>query len=70
MSRYDATLAETITLTSQDGEPIEAYVARPLTDRPLGGVVVLAVVGLVLHGRGRRKVSAGSFGRAPATGPQ
>ncbi|MDX3035308.1 dienelactone hydrolase family protein [Streptomyces scabiei] len=41
MSRYDATLAETITLTSQDGEPIEAYVARPLTDRPLGGVVVL-----------------------------
>jgi len=41
LSRYDATLAETITLTSQDGEPIEAYLARPLTDRPLGGVVVL-----------------------------
>jgi len=38
---YDATIAETITITGHDGDAIEAYSARPLTPGPVGGVVVI-----------------------------
>src|SRR5689334_8422149 len=38
---YDATLAETVTLTGAGGDPIEAYLARPLGPGPYGGVVVI-----------------------------
>ena len=38
---YDATLAETITLTGHGGDPVEAYTARPLDPGPRGGVVVI-----------------------------
>ncbi len=38
---YDAMIAETVTITSRDGDAIEAYSARPLTPGPLGGVVVI-----------------------------
>ena len=38
---YDAVLAETVTITGNGGEPIEAYSARPLTPGPVGGVVVI-----------------------------
>ncbi|MFJ4986868.1 dienelactone hydrolase family protein [Streptomyces sp. NPDC088732] len=38
---YDAILAETITVTGHDDDPIEAYAARPMTPGPLGGVVVI-----------------------------
>ncbi|MGW1895070.1 dienelactone hydrolase family protein [Streptomyces sp. NPDC002004] len=37
----DALLAETVTITGHDGDPIEAYSARPLTPHPAGGVVVI-----------------------------
>jgi hypothetical protein len=35
---YDATLAETVTIR---GDEIEAYLARPMSQAPLGGVVVI-----------------------------
>ena len=38
---YDATLAETVTITGAGGDPIEAYLARPLGPGPYGGVVVI-----------------------------
>jgi carboxymethylenebutenolidase len=38
---YDAMMAETITITGHDNDPIEAYTARPLGPGPYGGVVVL-----------------------------
>jgi carboxymethylenebutenolidase len=38
---YDALLAETVTITGAGGDPVQAYVARPLRQEPLGGVVVL-----------------------------
>ena len=38
---YDAMLAETITITGHGGDQVEAYLARPLTPGPLGGVVVI-----------------------------
>jgi carboxymethylenebutenolidase len=37
----DALRAETVTITGHDGDEIEAYLARPLSDRPRGGVVVI-----------------------------
>jgi carboxymethylenebutenolidase len=38
---YDAFLSETVTITGDGGDPVEAYAARPLTPGPLGGVVVI-----------------------------
>jgi carboxymethylenebutenolidase len=38
---YDATMAETITITGHGGDQIEAYFARPLAPGPFGGVVVI-----------------------------
>jgi len=38
---YDATLAETVTITGHDGHQIEAYSARVLDPAPSGGVVVI-----------------------------
>jgi carboxymethylenebutenolidase len=38
---YDAVLAETIPLFGHGGDRIEAYLARPLSPGPLGGVVVI-----------------------------
>jgi carboxymethylenebutenolidase len=38
---YDAMLAETVMLPGHGGDPIEAYVARPLGPGPFGGVVVI-----------------------------
>jgi carboxymethylenebutenolidase len=38
---YDAVLAETVTITSGDGTPVEAYSARPLVPGPVGGVIVI-----------------------------
>ena len=38
---YDAVLAETVTITSSDGTPVEAYSARPLAPGPVGGVIVI-----------------------------
>jgi carboxymethylenebutenolidase len=38
---YDAMLAETITITGHGGDQVEAYLARPLSPGPLGGVVVI-----------------------------
>ncbi len=38
---YDAIMAETIQITGHEGDPIEAYAARPLQPGPLGGVVVI-----------------------------
>jgi len=38
---YDAVLSETVTITGQGGDAIEAYSARPLSPGPVGGVVVL-----------------------------
>jgi carboxymethylenebutenolidase len=38
---YDAMMAETITITGHDDDPIEAYTARPLGPGPHGGVVVI-----------------------------
>ncbi|MBX6371932.1 MAG: dienelactone hydrolase family protein [Acidothermus sp.] len=39
--RYDALLAETITIHGHGSDAIEAYSARPLQPGPLGGVVVI-----------------------------
>src|SRR6201990_1537367 len=36
---YDATLAETVTIRGDGGDEIEAYLARPMSPGPLGGVV-------------------------------
>src|ERR1700733_15497922 len=38
---YDATMAETITITGHGGDQIEAYFSRPLAPGPFGGVVVI-----------------------------
>jgi carboxymethylenebutenolidase len=38
---YDATFAESITITGHGGHTIEAYSARPLDGAPRGGVVVI-----------------------------
>jgi carboxymethylenebutenolidase len=38
---YDATMAETITITGHGGDHVEAYFARPLGPGPFGGVVVI-----------------------------
>jgi carboxymethylenebutenolidase len=38
---YDTVLAETVTITSGDGTPVEAYSARPLVPGPVGGVIVI-----------------------------
>jgi len=38
---YDATLAETVTIRGDGGDEIEAYLARPMSHGPLGGVVVI-----------------------------
>jgi carboxymethylenebutenolidase len=38
---YDTFLAETVTITGDGGDPIQAYSARPLRPGPLGGVVVI-----------------------------
>jgi carboxymethylenebutenolidase len=38
---YDAIMAETITIPGHDGDPIEAYYARPLGPGPFGSVVVI-----------------------------
>jgi carboxymethylenebutenolidase len=38
---YDALLAETITITGHGGDDIEAYLARPMTEGPIGSVVVI-----------------------------
>ena len=38
---FDATMAETITITGHGGDHIEAYFARPLGPGPFGGVVVI-----------------------------
>ena len=38
---YDAVLAESVTITSGDGTPIEAYSVRPLRPGPAGGVIVI-----------------------------
>src|SRR5215469_13244951 len=37
----DAMMAETISITGHGGDRIEAYLARPLSDGPYGGVVVI-----------------------------
>jgi carboxymethylenebutenolidase len=38
---YDATLAETVTIRGDGGDEIEAYLARPMSRGPFGGVVVI-----------------------------
>ena len=38
---YDATLAETVTIRGDGGDEIEAYLARPMSQGQLGGVVVI-----------------------------
>jgi carboxymethylenebutenolidase len=38
---YDAMLAETVTIHGDGGDEIEAYLARPMREGPLGGVVVI-----------------------------
>src|ERR1700676_5691994 len=38
---YDATLAETVTIRGAGGDEIEAYLARPMSQGPFGGVVVI-----------------------------
>jgi carboxymethylenebutenolidase len=38
---YDATLAETVTIRGAAGDEIEAYLARPMSQGPSGGVVVI-----------------------------
>ena len=38
---YDAMLAETVTIRGDGGDEIEAYLARPMRQGPLGGVVVI-----------------------------
>jgi carboxymethylenebutenolidase len=39
--RYDAILAETVSMRGAHGDAIEAYLARPLAPGPYGGVVVV-----------------------------
>jgi len=41
MPEYDAILAETVTMQGDGGDEIEAYLARPMSPGPHGGVVVL-----------------------------
>jgi carboxymethylenebutenolidase len=38
---YDAMMAETVRITSRNGDEVEAYLARPLSPGPSGGVVVI-----------------------------
>jgi carboxymethylenebutenolidase len=38
---YDAMLAETVKINGHQGDEVEAYLARPLTPGPTGGVVVI-----------------------------
>ncbi|MGH3205026.1 MAG: dienelactone hydrolase family protein, partial [Streptosporangiaceae bacterium] len=38
---YDAVLAETVTIRGDGGDEIEAYLARPMSQGPYGGVVVI-----------------------------
>jgi carboxymethylenebutenolidase len=38
---YDAMMAESMRITSRNGDEVEAYLARPLAPRPSGGVVVI-----------------------------
>lgn len=38
---YDALLAETVTIPGHNGDDIESYLARPMNQGPLGGVVVI-----------------------------
>lgn len=38
---YDALLAETVTITGHGGDEIEAYLARPMVEGPIGSVVVI-----------------------------
>lgn len=38
---YDAILAESVMISGHGGDPIEAYVARPLDRGPRGGVIVI-----------------------------
>jgi carboxymethylenebutenolidase len=38
---YDAMLAETVTIRGHGGDEIEAYLARPMSQGPHGGVVVI-----------------------------
>ena len=38
---YDAMLAETITIRGDGGDEVEAYLARPMSPGPHGGVVVI-----------------------------
>jgi len=38
---YDATLAETVTISGHGGDGIEAYLARVMQPGPAGGVVVI-----------------------------
>jgi len=38
---YDAMLAETVTIRGDGGDEIEAYLARPMSQGPHGGVVVI-----------------------------
>ena len=40
---YDAMLAETITVRGDGGDEIEAYLARPMSQGPHGGVVVIQI---------------------------
>lgn len=61
-------LLDVLTLNSDDALGAVGVIAMPVLY--FGGVVVLVVVGLVLHGRGRREVSAGSLPGAPAAGPR
>jgi carboxymethylenebutenolidase len=41
MTRYDAMMAETVFIRAHGGDQIEAYLARPLSEGPRGGVVVI-----------------------------
>jgi carboxymethylenebutenolidase len=41
MTGYDAMMAETVTIHGHDGDLLEAYLARPLSPGPHGGVVVI-----------------------------
>jgi carboxymethylenebutenolidase len=38
---YDAMLAESVRISGAGGDPVEAYLARPLSGGPFGGVVVI-----------------------------
>jgi carboxymethylenebutenolidase len=38
---YDALTAETVTMRGAGGDPVEAYLARPMQPGPFGGVVVI-----------------------------